>query len=52
MQYLVSVIDDAAGLATPEETSATGAFNTRLKAVTSRWPTGIRAGADFSIPTM
>ena len=27
-------------------------FNTRLKAVTSRWPTGIRAGADFSIPTM
>ena len=27
-------------------------FYTRLKAVTSRWPTGIRAGADFSIPTM
>ena len=27
-------------------------FCTRLKAVTSRWPTGIRAGADFSIPTM
>jgi malonate-semialdehyde dehydrogenase (acetylating)/methylmalonate-semialdehyde dehydrogenase len=27
-------------------------FYTRLKAVTSRWPTGIRAGADFSMPTM
>jgi len=27
-------------------------FYTKLKAVTSRWPTGIRAGADFSIPTM
>jgi len=27
-------------------------FYTRMKAVTSRWPTGIRSGADFSIPTM
>ncbi|WP_101757918.1 CoA-acylating methylmalonate-semialdehyde dehydrogenase [Oceanicoccus sp. KOV_DT_Chl] len=27
-------------------------FYTRLKAVTSRWPTGIRAGADFVMPTM
>jgi malonate-semialdehyde dehydrogenase (acetylating)/methylmalonate-semialdehyde dehydrogenase len=27
-------------------------FYTRLKATTSRWPTGIRAGADFAIPTM
>jgi malonate-semialdehyde dehydrogenase (acetylating)/methylmalonate-semialdehyde dehydrogenase len=27
-------------------------FYTRLKTVTSRWPTGIRAGADFSIPTV
>jgi malonate-semialdehyde dehydrogenase (acetylating)/methylmalonate-semialdehyde dehydrogenase len=27
-------------------------FYTRLKTVTSRWPTGIRAGADFSMPTM
>jgi malonate-semialdehyde dehydrogenase (acetylating)/methylmalonate-semialdehyde dehydrogenase len=27
-------------------------FFTKAKAVTSRWPTGIRAGADFSIPTM
>ncbi len=25
-------------------------FYTRLKAVTSRWPSGIRQGADFSIP--
>ena len=25
-------------------------FYTRLKAVTSRWPSGIREGADFSIP--
>ncbi|HPU53839.1 MAG TPA: CoA-acylating methylmalonate-semialdehyde dehydrogenase [Burkholderiaceae bacterium] len=27
-------------------------FYTRYKAVTQRWPTGIRAGADFSIPTL
>lgn len=27
-------------------------FYTRLKTVTTRWPTGIRAGADFNIPTM
>ena len=27
-------------------------FYTRLKTVTSRWPNGIRAGADFSMPTM
>jgi malonate-semialdehyde dehydrogenase (acetylating)/methylmalonate-semialdehyde dehydrogenase len=27
-------------------------FYTKLKAVTTRWPTGIRAGADFNIPTM
>jgi len=27
-------------------------FYSRLKTVTSRWPTGIRAGADFSMPTM
>ncbi len=27
-------------------------FYTRLKTVTSRWPTGIRAGADFSMPVM
>ncbi len=26
-------------------------FYTRLKTVTSRWPTGIRAGADFIMPT-
>ena len=26
-------------------------FYTRTKTVTSRWPTGIRAGADFNIPT-
>src|SRR2546427_13161370 len=32
MQYLVSVIDDTAGLATPEEMAAIGAFNGRLKA--------------------
>ena len=25
-------------------------FYTRMKTVTSRWPTGIRAGADFSMP--
>jgi malonate-semialdehyde dehydrogenase (acetylating)/methylmalonate-semialdehyde dehydrogenase len=27
-------------------------FYTKLKTITSRWPTGIRAGADFVIPTM
>ena len=27
-------------------------FYTRLKTITSRWPTGIRAGADFIMPTM
>ena len=27
-------------------------FNTRLKTVTSRWPTGIRAGAEFTMPTL
>ncbi len=27
-------------------------FYTQLKTVTSRWPAGIRAGADFSMPTM
>jgi len=27
-------------------------FYTRLKTVTSRWPTGIRDGAEFSMPTM
>jgi hypothetical protein len=36
MQYLVSVIDDTAGLATPEEQAAIGAFNDRLKAE-GRW---------------
>jgi hypothetical protein len=32
MQYLVSVIDDTAGLATPDEMAAITAFNDRLKA--------------------
>jgi malonate-semialdehyde dehydrogenase (acetylating)/methylmalonate-semialdehyde dehydrogenase len=27
-------------------------FYTRMKAVTSRWPTGIRSGAEFVMPTM
>ena len=27
-------------------------FYTKIKTVTSRWPTGIRAGADFNIPTL
>jgi malonate-semialdehyde dehydrogenase (acetylating)/methylmalonate-semialdehyde dehydrogenase len=27
-------------------------FYTRLKAVTGRWPTGIRAGAEFSMPQL
>ena len=27
-------------------------FYTRLKTVTSRWPTGIRAGAEYVMPTM
>ena len=32
MQYLVSVIDDTAGLATPEEMAAIDVFNERLEA--------------------
>ena len=32
MKYLVSVIDDTAGLATPEEQAAIDVFNDRLKA--------------------
>ncbi|MEU7904678.1 YciI family protein [Actinoplanes sp. NPDC049118] len=32
MQYLVSVIDDGAGLATPTEEAAIDAFNDRLRA--------------------
>jgi hypothetical protein len=32
MQYLVSVIDDTAGLATPDEDAAIDAFNERLQA--------------------
>jgi hypothetical protein len=32
MQYLVSVIDDTAGLATPDEMAAISAFNDRLMA--------------------
>jgi hypothetical protein len=32
MQYLVSVIDDNTGLATPDEMAAIDAFNERLKA--------------------
>jgi hypothetical protein len=31
MQYLVSVLDDGAGLATPEEDAAIDVFNERLK---------------------
>jgi len=27
-------------------------FYTKVKTVTSRWPSGIRAGADFNIPTL
>jgi len=27
-------------------------FFTKLKTVTSRWPTGIRAGAEFVMPTL
>jgi hypothetical protein len=32
MQYLVSVIDDTAGLATPDEMAAINTFNDRLQA--------------------
>jgi malonate-semialdehyde dehydrogenase (acetylating)/methylmalonate-semialdehyde dehydrogenase len=27
-------------------------FYTRLKTITARWPTGIRAGAEYTMPTM
>ena len=36
MQYLVSVIDDTAGFATPDEMAAINAFNDRLK-VEGHW---------------
>jgi hypothetical protein len=36
MQYLISVIDDTAGLATPDEQAAISAFNDRLMA-DGRW---------------
>jgi hypothetical protein len=36
MQYLVSVIDDNAGLATPDEDAAIDVFNDRLRAE-GRW---------------
>ena len=36
MQYLVSVIDDTAGLATPDEQAAIDVFDDRLKAE-GRW---------------
>ena len=36
MQYLVSVIDDNVGLATPDEMAAINAFNDRLK-VEGHW---------------
>jgi hypothetical protein len=36
MQYLVSVIDDTAGLATPDEDAAIDVFNARLQAE-GRW---------------
>src|SRR5580658_2461159 len=36
MQYLVSVIDDGAGLATPDEMAAIDVFNDRLQAE-GRW---------------
>jgi hypothetical protein len=32
MQYLISVLDESAGLATPEEAAAIDAFNDRLQA--------------------
>ncbi len=35
MQYLVSVIDDTAGLATPDEMAAIDVFKDRLKASSS-----------------
>ena len=45
MQYLVSVIDDTAGLATPEEMAATSTFNERLQAEGHRVFAGGLAGA-------
>jgi malonate-semialdehyde dehydrogenase (acetylating)/methylmalonate-semialdehyde dehydrogenase len=27
-------------------------FYTKMKAITARWPTGIREGAEFVLPTM
>ncbi len=44
MQYLVSVIDDTAGLATPDEDAAIDVFNERLRAE-GRWVFGGGLGA-------
>jgi hypothetical protein len=44
MQYLVSVIDDTAGLATPDEMAAIEAFNDRLK-VAGQWVFAAGLGA-------
>jgi hypothetical protein len=47
MQYLVSVIDDTAGLATPDEDAAIDAFNERIKAE-GYWVFGGGLGAPTS----
>lgn len=44
MKFLVSVIDDRTGLATPEEMAAIGAFNERLR-VAGQWVLAAGLGA-------
>lgn len=34
-----------------ESSKAGGGFYTKTKTVTSRWPSGVKEGADFAIPT-
>jgi hypothetical protein len=51
MQYLVSVIDDTAGLATPDEDAAIDVFNDRLKAE-GHWVFAGGLGAPASATTI
>ena len=51
MQYLVSVIDDTAGLATPDEDAAIDVFNDRLKAE-GHWVFAGGRGAPHSAPVI
>jgi len=50
MRYMVFVIDDGAGLATPDEDAAIDVFNDRLQA-DGHWVFGVGRAASRSSPT-